>query len=230
MITKAKIPKLIHYCWFGEEEKPELVKNCIKSWKKHLPDYQLMEWNENNFNIYCNRYVQEAYETKNYAYVNDYIKVHMLFHQGGIYLDTDVEVFKSFNDLLHHESFWGFEQENLIATSTIGAAKGNKLIKLFLDHYRHKKFIKDDGTYNELTSTATLTAIMEQLGVKRNGNYQKVPGVGTIYPKVYFSPYNYINYKSKITEATYTMHHFNNSWLVPGKKLKASINNLIHKE
>ena len=152
-----KNSQIIHYCWFGGKEKPEIVKRCINSWKKHLAEYEIIEWNENNFDINCNSYVREAYESGKFAFVSDYVRVHALYNFGGIYLDTDVEVFKSFNDILHHDSFWGFEQENYIATSTIGAAKGNKLIKMFLDSYKEKSFIKEDGTYDDLTNVAIIT-------------------------------------------------------------------------
>lgn len=223
MVTKINIPKRIHYCWFGGKEKPEIVTKCIASWKKHLSDYEFVEWNEENFDIYSNCYVKEAYQMKKYAFVSDYVRVHALYHHGGIYLDTDVEVFKSFNDLLHNNSFWGFEQENFIATSTIGAAKGNRLIKLFLDHYRSKKFLKKDGTINDLTNVSMVTAIFEQIGLQRTGNYQKLEEIGTIYPQTYFSPYDYINCRSFKTEETYAMHHFHKSWLPPKTRIKSGI-------
>src|SRR5665647_928458 len=149
-----KVPKFIHYSWFGGKAKPDIVKRCIDTWEKNLPDYEIKEWNENNFDLKSNSYVREAYDSKMFAFVSDYVRVLALYHFGGIYLDTDVEVFKSFDDLLHHDSFWGFEQENYIATSTIGAAKGNKLIQTFLDSYREKSFIKEDGSHDELTNVA----------------------------------------------------------------------------
>ncbi|MEH7419501.1 capsular polysaccharide synthesis protein, partial [Neobacillus drentensis] len=117
-IIKNVIPKTIHYCWFGEKEKPELVKKCLNSWKETLPDYQIIEWNEKNFDINANKYVKEAYQSGKFAFVSDYVRVFVLYRFGGIYLDTDVEVFKPFDIFLHHSSFWGFEQENYIATST----------------------------------------------------------------------------------------------------------------
>ena len=119
-----KIPKKIHYCWFGGNPLPKETVEYIKSWKKYCPDYEIIEWNESNFDINRNLYIKQAYEAKKYAFVSDYVRVFALYKYGGIYLDTDVEVFKDFNDLLDNESFWGFEQENYIATSTIGAKKG----------------------------------------------------------------------------------------------------------
>ena len=144
MIQNNTIPKTIHYCWFGNNDKPTIVKKCIESWEKNLSDYEIIEWNEETFNIECNDFVKEAYEKKMYAFVSDYVRVYALYNYGGIYLDTDVEVNKSFNDLLENDSIWGFEEKNYIATSTIGARKGNELIKEFLDEYNGRKFIKND--------------------------------------------------------------------------------------
>lgn len=223
MASNALIPKRIHYCWFGEKDKPELIKKCIASWKQHLPDYEIVEWNEKNFDIHSNRYVKEAFETKKYAFVSDYVRVHALYHHGGIYLDTDVEVYKSFNDLLHYKSFWGFEQEDFVATSTIGAVKGNHLIKLFYDHYRHKRFIKEDGTCNEVTNVASVTKLLERLGLIRNGKFQKLDDVGVIFPQTYFSPYDYINGRTFTSADTYTIHHFYKSWLPPKTRLKGHV-------
>ncbi|PEJ58457.1 glycosyl transferase [Bacillus sp. AFS002410] len=222
-MSKTKIPKIIHYCWFGGKEKPDIVKKCIKSWRVILPEYEIIEWNEMNFNTNCNKYVNEAYESKKFAFVSDYVRLHALYEIGGIYLDTDVEVFKSFNDLLHHDAFWGFEQENFIATSTIGAVKGNQLIKLFLDSYKNKNYIKEDGSQNQLTNVAIVTDLLKNKGLKTNGEYQEIDGMGTFYPQNYFSPYDYINCRKFITEDTYAMHHFYKSWLPHRERIKGNI-------
>ncbi|MFC3884776.1 glycosyltransferase family 32 protein [Bacillus songklensis] len=227
--SSNKIPKTIHYCWFGGKEKPDIVKRCIESWKKNLLEYEITEWNEDSFEINCNSYVREAYESRKFAFVSDYVRVHVLYHFGGIYLDTDVEVFKPFDDLLHHDSFWGFEQENYIATSTIGAAKGNKLIKTFLDSYTEKTFIKEDGSYDDLTNVAIVTEILKNIGLKTNGQYQEIDNIGTFYPQTYFSPYDYINCRKFITETTYAMHHFYKSWLPPKARFKGNIKTIAAK-
>lgn len=228
-INTNKIPKIIHYCWFGGKEKPDIIKECIASWERHLSGYEIKEWNEDNFNINSNKYVKEAYESGKFAFVSDYARVYALYNFGGIYLDTDVEVFKPFDDLLQHESFWGFEQENYIATSTIGAEKGNKLIKLFLDSYKERNFIKEDGSYDDFTNVAIVSEILKNKGLKMNGQYQELESIGVIYPQTYFSPYDYINCRKFISENTYTMHHFYKSWLPAKARFKSNLKTIAAK-
>ncbi|WP_203287284.1 glycosyltransferase [Metabacillus sp. cB07] len=217
-----KIPKIIHYCWFGNKEKPEIVKKCINSWRNHLSEYEIIEWNEQNFDVNCNSYTKQAYRLKKYAFVSDYVRVYALYQYGGIYLDTDVEVFKSFDTFLHHQLFWGFEQENYIATSTIGAAKKDTFIKMFLDSYEHKNFKNDDGTLDQITNVAIVSELLSKGGVKLNGKYQEIEKLGVFYPQTYFSPFDYINYRIFKTENTYAMHHFYKSWLPPKARIKAN--------
>ena len=159
-MDKNEIPRIIHYCWFGGKEKPEIVKRCIKSWKDILVDYEIKEWNESNFDINSNLFVKQAYEAGKFAFVSDFVRVNALYNYGGIYLDTDVEVFKSFDDLLDNDSFWGFEEKNYIATSTIGCKKGNKLIKEFLSKYDDKKFIFENGQENLETNVSIVSEII----------------------------------------------------------------------
>ncbi len=217
------IPKIIHYCWFGGNEKPELVRKCIESWKKNLKDYKFFEWNEDKFNINENNFVKEAYEAKKYAFVSDYVRVYALYNYGGIYLDTDVEVFKSFDDLLDNESFWGFEEKNFIATSTIGAKAKNKLIKEFLDSYEGKGFKQVDGTFDMSTNVYIVTEMLKKYGLKVDGKLQELDGIGKFYPQTYFSPYDYINCRYKCSKDTYAMHHFYKSWLPFSSRIKGKI-------
>jgi hypothetical protein len=230
MINKqSKIPKIIHYCWFGKGEKPKLVKRCIESWRKNLNDYEIIEWNESNFNINCSDYVRQAYEARKFAFVSDYVRVYALYNYGGIYLDTDVEVLKSLDEFLIHDSFWGFEEKNFIATSTIGAAMGNELIKSFLDSYKGKKFILSDGSYNELTNVAIVTDILKNMGLLLNGQYQTINGQDIFYPRTYFSPYDYINCRYFITENSYTIHHFYKSWMPLKIRIKTYMKKVLAK-
>lgn len=222
-MREGNIPKIIHYCWFGGKEKPDIVQRCIQSWHDVLVEYELVEWNEKTFDISSNPYVEEAYQSGKFAFVSDYVRVYALYHKGGIYVDTDVEVFKRFDDLLHHESFWGFEQENYVATSTIGSKAGNKLIEQFLDSYEGKRFIKEDGSYDEWTNVAQISGILEGLGLKLNGEYQEIEEIGAFYPQDYFSPYDYINCRNYTGNNTYTMHYFYKSWLPPKARFKSHV-------
>ncbi|WP_226655131.1 glycosyltransferase family 32 protein [Pseudalkalibacillus hwajinpoensis] len=223
------IPKIIHYCWFGGEEKPSKIQKCMNTWSEHLSDYELVEWNEENFDLNTNSYVREAYNSKKYAFVSDFVRVHALYHYGGIYLDTDVEVMKSFDDLLNHKSFWGFEQANYVATSTIGAEKNNELISCFLNYYTKRNFINQDGGRDELTNVAILNGILEQNGLKANGEYQEIKGIGVIYPQHYFSPFDYINLRNLKNEESYTLHHFYKSWLPLSVRIRSFIKVVLSK-
>lgn len=224
-----KIPKKIHYCWFGNNEKPDIVKKCINSWKENLKDYEIIEWNESNFDININNYVKEAYENEKYAFVSDYARVYILYNIGGIYFDTDVEVFKSLDIFLEEDSFWGFEEKNYIATSTIGAKKGNKLIKQFLDFYEGKSYNEVRENIETSTNVQIVTNIMKAIGFKMDGKNQTIEGIGSIYSQDYFSPYDYINLIDKRSNNTYTMHHFYKSWLSPKDRLKSNIKNILAK-
>ncbi|WP_289129046.1 glycosyltransferase family 32 protein [uncultured Clostridium sp.] len=225
---QQKIPKIIHYCWFGGKDKPEVIKKYINSWKEKLRDYEIKEWNESNFDISSNIFVKQAYESGKYAFVSDYVRVYALYNYGGIYMDTDVEVKQPFSDeILGNDSFWGFEEKNYIATSTIGTKKGNKLIKRFLDSYDGKEFIKEDGEIDTLTNVAIVSNIIEGIGIRLDGTYQKIDGICTVYPQEYFSPYDYINCYSKETKNTYTTHYYYKSWLPYKDKIKGFIKKVL---
>ena len=220
MVTS--IPKKIHYCWFGKKDKPEIVVKCIDSWKKVLDDYEIIEWNESKFDINCNTYVKQAYERGKFAFVSDYVRIKVLYDYGGIYLDTDVEVFKTFDDLLENDSFWGFEESNYIATSTIGAKKQNKIIGEFIDLYKGQSFIDEFGQISKTTNVSMITKLLASKGVNMNGKYQQVDSM-TIYPREILSPYDYSNCRNFTTEDTYCIHHFYKSWLPLSQRIKSSI-------
>lgn len=218
------IPKIIHYCWFGRGNKPDIVKRCIDSWKCELVGYRIIEWNEDNFDINTNIFVREAYYRKKYAFVSDYVRVYALYKYGGIYMDTDVEVYKPFSEyILTNDSFWGFEEGNYIATSIIGCKKGNAVIAKFLDSYKSKSFINKEGKNDITTNVIIVNKIIKEMGIILNGKYQRIEGIMTIYPQEYFSPYDYINCYSKANNNTYTIHHFHKSWIPINTKLKIYI-------
>lgn len=209
----TKIPKKIHYCWFGENPLNELSIKCINSWKKYLPDYEIVMWNESNFNIHENNYIKQAYQAKKYAFVSDYIRLHILYNHGGIYMDTDVEVIKSLDVFLKHSAFSGFENKDNIPTGIMGSKKNNLWIKKLLDYYDNKNFILEDGSYDLTTNVTTITKISKEIfDIKLNNMYQN-NDIFTIYPKDFFCPKSYETGNIIITSNTYAIHHFNGSWL-----------------
>ena len=137
------IPKIIHYCWFGGKPLPELACLCIESWKKFLPEYRIIRWDEESFDINSNTYVKEAYENKKYAFVTDYVRLYALYTHGGIYMDTDVEVRRPLDQFLQHQAFSGFESYHDIPTGIMASEKGFQGIKDQLDYYNNRHFVKD---------------------------------------------------------------------------------------
>lgn len=223
------IPKIVHYCWFGGKEKPSQVKKCIESWYKYLPDYQIIEWNENNFDIEKYQYVKDAYEAKKYAFVSDVARVEALLQYGGIYFDTDVEVLKSFNPVLDTKCLLGFEEGNYAATSMMGAEPGHALFNMFLDLYKNISFYDANGEIIQGTNVTKLTKLLDQKGFVRNNCYQELEDGIKIYPKEYFSPYVYTYGVYQITEKSYCVHHFAVSWLPWYVRCKKSIKKLLVK-
>ncbi|SCI71032.1 Mannosyltransferase OCH1 and related enzymes [uncultured Clostridium sp.] len=221
------IPKKIHYCWFGNNEKSELVNKCISSWKDKLPDYEIIEWNEKNFDFNCNDYIREAYENKKWAFVSDFVRLYVLYEYGGIYLDTDVEVIKSFDSLLENKSFIGFESldENItgVLTATIGSEKNNKIIKMLLDSYKNRKFIVN-GKMDLTTNVQTITKKLQKTySIKLENHEQYIEdNLMTIYPSDYFCPKNAVT-QLKLTENTYSIHHFDGSWVSKKEKIRIEV-------
>ena len=200
------IPKKIHYIWFGKGEKNERVKHCIESWKKYLPDYEIIEWNEDNFDINYNDFTKSAYENKKWAFVSDVARLWVLYNEGGIYMDTDVEVYKPLDEFLDNEGFTGFEDIHYPVTATMGAVKGNPVIKLMLDYYNCIDFKmyenwQDYITYQE-TNTCIMSNIFSLLGIDRDKNETQKIKHFTIYPQSYFFT----------KDEGWTWHSFNGSW------------------
>ena len=150
------IPKIIHYCWVGRNPLPDDVRHYIESWKKYCPDYKIIEWNEDNFDIFFNQYAREAYNAKKWAFVSDYIRLSVLNTYGGIYMDTDVEVVKNLDEFLSNKAFSGFESNKYIPTGIMGAEKGNAWIQYLLSYYDNRSFYLDDGTPDLTTNTVTI--------------------------------------------------------------------------
>lgn len=215
------IPKIIHYCWFGKNKMPEDILFFINTWKKYCPDYEIREWNEDNFDINQNLYCKEAYEAKKWAFVSDYVRLKVLYDYGGIYMDTDIEVCKSFNDLLIYNSCLGFESDTKIQTGMIAACKNNEWIKLLLLYYSEQHFKKENGKCNMTTNVEIITKmIKEKYNIKLNNTFQMFGDNNVIFPFEYFCAKNLIDGKIYKTEKTYTIHHFNGSWLSWEGKIK----------
>lgn len=213
-MKKDMIPKIIHYCWFGRTPLPDDVKEYIATWKKYCPDYQIMEWNEDNFDINSCDYVKEAYGAKKWAFVSDYVRLYTLYTMGGVYMDTDVEVVKSFDELLKYNAFSGYESSLHIPTGTMGACKNNEWIKLLLDDYRDRHFVMSDGEYDLTTNVVTITRLtVEKYNIELNGKET------TFGKNMVLLPFDYLCAKSFDTGQiiksanTYTIHHFKGSWL-----------------
>lgn len=211
-IEMDKIPKTIHYCWFGKGKKSKLFKKCIKTWRNVLPDYEIIEWNEENFDINSNLYVKQAYNAKKYEFVSDYVRMYVLYNYGGIYMDTDVEVLKPLNKFLNYTAFIGFEEDKFCGTSIIGSEKENVMIKKFLDSYNDISFVRDDGSFDETTNVNRITKILLEHGLKFDNTQQNVKDI-SVFPKTYFSPLNFDDIKTDFSDNTYTIHHFAGSWL-----------------
>ena len=207
------IPKIIHYCWFGRGEKPELAVKCIESWKKYLPDYEIKEWNEDNFDIAQNQYVKEAYDNRKFAFVTDYVRLYAIYHEGGVYMDTDVEVIGRYDQFLHHHAFSGFETDGNVPTGMMAAEKGSVWAKELLDQYAYRVFVQPDGSFDMTTNTTVITNYMLEKGLVLNNKYQDIPGLCTMYPADFFCPKDHRTGKIKCTKNTVCIHHFAGSWV-----------------
>lgn len=220
---KSPIPKIIHYCWFGLGPQSDESLRYIEGWRRLMPEYEIIEWNEDNFDIRTCPYVEEAYEARKFAFVSDYVRGHALYQMGGIYLDTDVEVLRSFDDLLKHRSFWGFEAGNYIATSTIGAIPKHEMLKAYLDQYRTRKFLGVDGTFDQTTNVQIITQLWEEIGVVRNDKRQIVSDDNLILPQCLLSPYDYTIGTTACVSETYAIHHYQKSWVSNWARLKGGV-------
>ena len=207
------IPKIVHYCWFGKGPKNEQAIKCIESWKKHLPDYEIKEWNEDNFDVNMYPYAKEALENRKFAFVTDVVRLYALYTEGGVYMDTDVEVLKTYDPFLHHHMFSDFENNGYVPTGMMAAEKGSRWAKDLLDEYNGRRFVKEDGTFDMRTNTEVITAYMKKHGLILNNTYQDFPGLCTMYPSEYFCPKDHGTGSIIITDKSVCIHHFAGSWI-----------------
>lgn len=227
------IPKKIHYCWFGGNPESEAIKECISSWKKYCPDYEIIRWDENNYDINRCKYMADAYKEKKWAFVSDYARLDIIYQEGGIYLDTDVEVIKSFDNLLDEKMFCGFESRDPIGIKKnhpieysinlglgYGAEKGHPLLKEMMDLYKNLSFYNKDGSLNLIACPRYQTIVLKRHGLIANNTTQRLDNFIAFSPE-YFCPQSNITDKMLYPlDNSYSIHHFSVTWASP-KDLKA---------
>lgn len=225
------IPKIIHYCWLSGDEFPSDLKKCMATWKKILPDYEFRLWDTKQFDINSSVWVKQAFENKKYAFAADYIRLYSLYHYGGIYLDTDVEVLKSYNPLLDLKVMVGYDHNlTRLEVATLGAEKHLDCIKILLDEYDKKSFINSDGTFNKIE----MPMVVDRL-LKSNGyTYKDVFSIEEasavceektipVFPREWFCPQNWYDYKLNLTDNTYSIHRYKGAWLPDDVKREREI-------
>ena len=208
------IPKIIHFCWLSGEDYPPLVKSCIDSWKQCMPDFEIKLWSTNEIDINKNLWLKQAFENKKYAFASDYIRFYALYNYGGIYLDADVEVLKSFSPLLSRKYIIGEEAGGDIEAAVIGSEKGAEWTKKCMDYYEKRSFIKKDGSFDTRPAPLIVNDVIKDFSYD-------------IYPYYFFSPKDYNIGKINVKDVTYCIHHFDGKWIRKGMKYKLKI--LIHK-
>ena len=221
------IPKVIHYIWLGKNPLPKIAEKCIESWQKFCPDYEIKRWDETNLDVNKYDFTKHAYEAKKFAFVSDVFRTEILYNEGGIYLDIDVELIKSIDNILQtYKCVMGFETSNLLNPGLlIASEKGNEDLKNILDIYKNTKF--DVNKLMELTVCEIYTKYFENLGLKRNNQTQQI-GNTKFYSSEYFSPIDVITSKKKITKNTISIHWYNASWYTPKQKFKNRRNKIGH--
>lgn len=223
------IPKKIHYCWFGRGEKPKLAQKCIASWKKYCPEYEIIEWNEDNFDVNKNAYTKMCYEQKKYAFLSDYARLLVVYEHGGLYFDTDVEIVRNPDFLLKEEAFFGFETEGndngIIASGLgFGSVAGGTALKTMIEEY---DFLLD-GKSGTVGCPILNTKAMVKLGLQPGMDIQYLSHA-TVYPKEYFNPYESTTGRLNKTPNTVSVHWYAGSWLSPKQRIRSMISKPIHR-
>lgn len=230
------IPNVIHYCWFGRNPLPKSAQKCKASWRKFLPDYEIKEWNEDNFDVNIIPYTQQAYEAKKYAFVSDYARFWILYKYGGVYFDTDVEVIKPMDDIIDNGPFMGFEidgtnkNERMAVAPGLGiaAAAGMSLYKQFIDGYEGVSFLLDNGKINPFGMIPMITKLLSEKGLVPNGQIQTIEDI-TIYPQEFFNPFDDATGKLNITDNTCSIHWFDKTWLPKESQWSVVLKRFIRK-
>lgn len=221
------IPKIIHYCWFGRNEKNRSMLKCIESWKKNCPDYEIVEWNEENFDIECIPFVKDAYDAKKWAFVTDYARLKIVYENGGIYLDTDVELLKNLDSFLELEGYMGFQTDGLVNTGLgFGAEAGQPVLLQLIRDYENRDFKADSDDVAKIACPIINTKVLESIGFKVGGEKQTVNGV-TLFPAEYFDPKDNQTYILNVTDNTVSIHHYDASWKKSNTHVKHALFRLI---
>ena len=207
------IPKTIHYCWFGNTPLPKQYKEWMLTWKEKCPDYEIIQWDESNYDVTKIPYMKEAYEARKWAFVSDYARLDIIYKYGGIYLDTDVEILKNLDELLYNEAFCGFETSEYVAFGLgYGSVKSNHLLREIMNIYENMSFINNDGTFNETTCPIIQTHVLERKGLVKNGECQIVDGM-LVLPEKILCPLSVWTRKvTKDISNSYMYHHYAGTW------------------
>ena len=217
------IPKKIHYCWFGGAPLPSDIQQYIESWGKYCPDYEIIRWDESNYDVCKNDYVKSAYKSKKWAFLTDYARLDIVYHEGGIYLDTDVELIRSLDELLDNPCFMGMEQVGTVNTGLgFGAEKGHHFLQENMQEYERNRYISSDGTFKPEICVRITTRLLKQKGLREINEIQMIDHV-KVFPTESFCPLTMGTNKLNITEKTFSIHHYAASWYTGAqwvKKLK----------
>lgn len=224
------IPKIIHYCWFGKQPKNQQILDNINKWHDIYPDYRIIEWNEENFDINKYEFTKQAYFAKKYAFVSDVARLHALIEYGGFYFDTDIIACKPFDDkILNARAVLGFEQDIYISTAFMACEKGHPFFQEFIKMYTYRNFFeikylfKRKHFYNQTPNVKIITKLLLKKGLMDNNTFQKLENID-IYPQVYFSAKNGVNGQIRSNKETYVIHNFENSW---GRKKGKKVSSII---
>lgn len=227
-VTMEEIPKIIHYCWFGRGEKPKLAKKCIASWKKCCPDFEIIEWNEDNFEIEKYPYAKYCYENKKWAFLSDFVRLIVVYNHGGVYFDTDVEVIRPIESLLAYNAFYGFENdENINTGQGFGAIPKHETVDVMIRKYYELK-IDTNGEYPLVVCPALNTEALKPMGLELNGKFQKINGAA-ILPVDYLNPYDDPTGRLNKTENTVSIHWYSKSWMDKKTIIRSIITKPFHR-
>lgn len=223
------IPKKIHYCWFGGKEIPRAYTAYIETWKKHCPDYEIIRWDESNYDIHQNIYLQTAYEQKQWSFLSDYVRLDVVYQHGGIYFDTDIELLRSMDCVLYHDAFFAFENDDDITTGLgFGACKGNETVRMLRDMYDSFPFEQAEDSRGYVPCPILVTEGLTKMGFVLDDTYQEIDGVA-VYPAEYFNPVDISTKRMTLTDKTIAINHYAGSWLSRKKKLEISLSAFLRR-